>query len=137
MPGLSPCSIPAAGTLERRFRRDSLFCPDELDSLFSYFDTGASGAGPRSKCGQAVRCPLLPLELGLNGGVRMQVPLALWRGVSVQPLCRTLQPACCPLWAGMGWGPKWGPLASMGVPRGLPGGAGTPICSSLSLLLQV
>uniref|UniRef100_A0A8C5SNG2 Arf-GAP with coiled-coil, ANK repeat and PH domain-containing protein n=1 Tax=Laticauda laticaudata TaxID=8630 RepID=A0A8C5SNG2_LATLA len=28
-----------------RFRRDSLFCPDELDSLFSYFDTGA---GPRS-----------------------------------------------------------------------------------------
>uniref|UniRef100_A0A8C2X6H9 Arf-GAP with coiled-coil, ANK repeat and PH domain-containing protein n=1 Tax=Cyclopterus lumpus TaxID=8103 RepID=A0A8C2X6H9_CYCLU len=27
------------------FRRDSLFCPDELDSLFSYFDTGS---GPRS-----------------------------------------------------------------------------------------
>ncbi|TRZ07066.1 hypothetical protein HGM15179_020040, partial [Zosterops borbonicus] len=37
----------AAATLERKFRRDSLFCPDELDSLFSYFDTGA-GAGPRS-----------------------------------------------------------------------------------------
>uniref|UniRef100_A0A8C2TEP6 Arf-GAP with coiled-coil, ANK repeat and PH domain-containing protein n=1 Tax=Coturnix japonica TaxID=93934 RepID=A0A8C2TEP6_COTJA len=34
-------------TLERKFRRDSLFCPDELDSLFSYFDTGA-GSGPRS-----------------------------------------------------------------------------------------
>ncbi|XP_015671536.1 arf-GAP with coiled-coil, ANK repeat and PH domain-containing protein 3 [Protobothrops mucrosquamatus] len=34
-----------AATLERKFRRDSLFCPDELDSLFSYFDTGA---GPRS-----------------------------------------------------------------------------------------
>ncbi|KAM6977512.1 arf-GAP with coiled-coil, ANK repeat and PH domain-containing protein 3-like [Aplochiton taeniatus] len=28
-----------------KFRRDSLFCPDELDSLFSYFDTGS---GPRS-----------------------------------------------------------------------------------------
>ncbi|XP_031423664.1 arf-GAP with coiled-coil, ANK repeat and PH domain-containing protein 3b isoform X2 [Clupea harengus] len=28
-----------------KFRRDSLFCPDELDSLFSYFD---NGAGPRS-----------------------------------------------------------------------------------------
>uniref|UniRef100_A0A671TZQ8 Arf-GAP with coiled-coil, ANK repeat and PH domain-containing protein n=1 Tax=Sparus aurata TaxID=8175 RepID=A0A671TZQ8_SPAAU len=28
------------------FRRESLFCPDELDSLFSYFDTGS---GPRSK----------------------------------------------------------------------------------------
>uniref|UniRef100_A0A672NTA1 Arf-GAP with coiled-coil, ANK repeat and PH domain-containing protein n=1 Tax=Sinocyclocheilus grahami TaxID=75366 RepID=A0A672NTA1_SINGR len=27
------------------FRRESLFCPDELDSLFSYFDTGS---GPRS-----------------------------------------------------------------------------------------
>ncbi|XP_032935336.1 arf-GAP with coiled-coil, ANK repeat and PH domain-containing protein 3 isoform X2 [Catharus ustulatus] len=35
----------AAAALERKFRRDSLFCPDELDSLFSYFDTGA---GPRS-----------------------------------------------------------------------------------------
>lgn len=34
--------------MERKFRRDSLFCPDELDSLFSYFDTGAAGAGPRS-----------------------------------------------------------------------------------------
>uniref|UniRef100_A0A8C5WY67 Arf-GAP with coiled-coil, ANK repeat and PH domain-containing protein n=1 Tax=Laticauda laticaudata TaxID=8630 RepID=A0A8C5WY67_LATLA len=38
-------------TLERKFRRDSLFCPDELDSLFSYFDTGA---GPRSKCGRLI-----------------------------------------------------------------------------------
>uniref|UniRef100_A0A8B9LJ47 Arf-GAP with coiled-coil, ANK repeat and PH domain-containing protein n=1 Tax=Astyanax mexicanus TaxID=7994 RepID=A0A8B9LJ47_ASTMX len=27
-----------------KFRRESLFCPDELDSLFSYFDTGS---GPR------------------------------------------------------------------------------------------
>uniref|UniRef100_A0A4W4DWK2 Arf-GAP with coiled-coil, ANK repeat and PH domain-containing protein n=1 Tax=Electrophorus electricus TaxID=8005 RepID=A0A4W4DWK2_ELEEL len=35
----------AAAALERKFRRDSLFCPDELDSLFSYFDTGS---GPRS-----------------------------------------------------------------------------------------
>lgn len=34
--------------MERKFRRDSLFCPDELDSLFSYFDAGAAGAGPRS-----------------------------------------------------------------------------------------
>uniref|UniRef100_A0A9J8DLX4 Arf-GAP with coiled-coil, ANK repeat and PH domain-containing protein n=1 Tax=Cyprinus carpio carpio TaxID=630221 RepID=A0A9J8DLX4_CYPCA len=29
----------------RKFRRESLFCPDELDTLFSYFDTGS---GPRS-----------------------------------------------------------------------------------------
>ncbi|XP_053542180.1 arf-GAP with coiled-coil, ANK repeat and PH domain-containing protein 3 isoform X3 [Ictalurus punctatus] len=40
----SLCS--AASALERKFRRDSLFCPDELDSLFSYFDTSS---GPR-KC---------------------------------------------------------------------------------------
>uniref|UniRef100_A0A8D3DUW5 Arf-GAP with coiled-coil, ANK repeat and PH domain-containing protein n=1 Tax=Scophthalmus maximus TaxID=52904 RepID=A0A8D3DUW5_SCOMX len=33
-------------TAAAKFRRDSLFCPDELDSLFSYFDTGS---GPRSK----------------------------------------------------------------------------------------
>uniref|UniRef100_A0A8C5HS32 Arf-GAP with coiled-coil, ANK repeat and PH domain-containing protein n=1 Tax=Gouania willdenowi TaxID=441366 RepID=A0A8C5HS32_GOUWI len=33
------------GTAAAKFRRDSLFCPDELDSLFSYFDTGS---GPRS-----------------------------------------------------------------------------------------
>uniref|UniRef100_A0A4W5RT81 Arf-GAP with coiled-coil, ANK repeat and PH domain-containing protein n=1 Tax=Hucho hucho TaxID=62062 RepID=A0A4W5RT81_9TELE len=35
----------AASALERKFRRESLFCPDELDNLFSYFDTGS---GPRS-----------------------------------------------------------------------------------------
>ncbi|KFW11449.1 Arf-GAP with coiled-coil, ANK repeat and PH domain-containing protein 3, partial [Eurypyga helias] len=43
----SPAMFSSAATLERKFRRDSLFCPDELDSLFSYFDTGA-GSGPRS-----------------------------------------------------------------------------------------
>ncbi|KAM8796293.1 arf-GAP with coiled-coil, ANK repeat and PH domain-containing protein 3 [Eudromia elegans] len=43
----SPATLSSAATLERKFRRDSLFCPDELDSLFSYFDTGA-GSGPRS-----------------------------------------------------------------------------------------
>lgn len=42
-------SPPPVGAVERRFRRDSLFCPDELDSLFSYFDAGAAAAGPRSK----------------------------------------------------------------------------------------
>lgn len=44
-----PGYCPAAGSVEPRFRRDSLFCPDELDSLFSYFDAGAAAAGPRSK----------------------------------------------------------------------------------------
>lgn len=44
-----PGYCPAAGSMEPRFRRDSLFCPDELDSLFSYFDAGAAAAGPRSK----------------------------------------------------------------------------------------
>lgn len=38
--------ISATAALERKFHRDSLFCPDELDSLFSYFDTGS---GPRSE----------------------------------------------------------------------------------------
>ncbi|XP_067873396.1 arf-GAP with coiled-coil, ANK repeat and PH domain-containing protein 3 isoform X2 [Heterodontus francisci] len=42
---MSPATFAAAAALERKFRRDSLFCPDELDSLFSYFDTTA---GPRS-----------------------------------------------------------------------------------------
>ncbi|XP_042199556.1 arf-GAP with coiled-coil, ANK repeat and PH domain-containing protein 3 isoform X2 [Callorhinchus milii] len=42
----SPATLASAAALERKFRRDSLFCPDELDSLFSYFDTTA--AGPRS-----------------------------------------------------------------------------------------
>ncbi|XP_048872009.1 arf-GAP with coiled-coil, ANK repeat and PH domain-containing protein 3 isoform X3 [Brienomyrus brachyistius] len=42
----SPATLSSvAAALERKFRRDSLFCPDELDSLFSYFDTGS---GPRS-----------------------------------------------------------------------------------------
>uniref|UniRef100_A0A3P8U8J8 Arf-GAP with coiled-coil, ANK repeat and PH domain-containing protein n=1 Tax=Amphiprion percula TaxID=161767 RepID=A0A3P8U8J8_AMPPE len=41
-PGSTSPSTLSSGT---SFRRESLFCPDELDSLFSYFDTGS---GPRS-----------------------------------------------------------------------------------------
>uniref|UniRef100_A0A8C0KGV1 Arf-GAP with coiled-coil, ANK repeat and PH domain-containing protein n=1 Tax=Canis lupus dingo TaxID=286419 RepID=A0A8C0KGV1_CANLU len=43
----SVAALSSAGAGERKFRRDSLFCPDELDSLFSYFDAGAAAAGPR------------------------------------------------------------------------------------------
>uniref|UniRef100_A0A3B4Y2V0 Arf-GAP with coiled-coil, ANK repeat and PH domain-containing protein n=1 Tax=Seriola lalandi dorsalis TaxID=1841481 RepID=A0A3B4Y2V0_SERLL len=43
-PGSTSPSTLSSGTAAK-FRRDSLFCPDELDSLFSYFDTGS---GPRS-----------------------------------------------------------------------------------------
>ncbi|XP_074537285.1 arf-GAP with coiled-coil, ANK repeat and PH domain-containing protein 3-like isoform X2 [Halichoeres trimaculatus] len=49
----SPSTLSAAA----KFRRDSLFCPDELDSLFSYFDTGS---GPRSPAG-------LSSDSGLGG----------------------------------------------------------------------
>ncbi|KAM6981151.1 arf-GAP with coiled-coil, ANK repeat and PH domain-containing protein 3-like isoform 2-T2 [Aplochiton taeniatus] len=41
----SPGNLSAAAAA--KFRRDSLFCPDELDNLFSYFDNGP-GSGPRS-----------------------------------------------------------------------------------------
>uniref|UniRef100_A0A4W5RTB2 Arf-GAP with coiled-coil, ANK repeat and PH domain-containing protein n=1 Tax=Hucho hucho TaxID=62062 RepID=A0A4W5RTB2_9TELE len=41
----SPATLSSGTPLERKFRRESLFCPDELDNLFSYFDTGS---GPRS-----------------------------------------------------------------------------------------
>ncbi|KAF5895897.1 arf-GAP with coiled-coil, ANK repeat and PH domain-containing protein 3-like isoform X2, partial [Clarias magur] len=41
---VSPANLSAAAAAAK-FRRESLFCPDELDSLFSYFDTGS---GPRS-----------------------------------------------------------------------------------------
>ncbi|XP_041655101.1 arf-GAP with coiled-coil, ANK repeat and PH domain-containing protein 3-like isoform X2 [Cheilinus undulatus] len=50
----SPSTLSAAAA---KFRRDSLFCPDELDSLFSYFDTGS---GPRSPAG-------LSSDSGLGG----------------------------------------------------------------------
>ncbi|XP_028849834.1 arf-GAP with coiled-coil, ANK repeat and PH domain-containing protein 3-like isoform X4 [Denticeps clupeoides] len=54
----SPATLSsAAAALERKFRRESLFCPDELDSLFSYFDTGS---GPRSPAG-------LSSDSGLGG----------------------------------------------------------------------
>ncbi|KAK4809669.1 hypothetical protein QYF61_002566 [Mycteria americana] len=53
----SPAMLSSAATLERKFRRDSLFCPDELDSLFSYFDTGA-GSGPRSASHISMQHPL-------------------------------------------------------------------------------
>ncbi|XP_019514030.1 PREDICTED: arf-GAP with coiled-coil, ANK repeat and PH domain-containing protein 3 isoform X4 [Hipposideros armiger] len=46
-PVLPSVAALCSGAVERRFRRDSLFCPDELDSLFSYFDAGAAAAGPR------------------------------------------------------------------------------------------
>uniref|UniRef100_A0A3Q2P1K9 Arf-GAP with coiled-coil, ANK repeat and PH domain-containing protein n=1 Tax=Fundulus heteroclitus TaxID=8078 RepID=A0A3Q2P1K9_FUNHE len=51
----SPANLTAAAAA--KFRRDSLFCPDELDSLFSYFDTGS---GPRSPAG-------LSSDSGLGG----------------------------------------------------------------------
>lgn len=47
-PVLPAVAALSSGAGERRFRRDSLFCPDELHSLFSYFDAGAAAAGPRS-----------------------------------------------------------------------------------------
>ncbi|XP_068997787.1 arf-GAP with coiled-coil, ANK repeat and PH domain-containing protein 3 isoform X2 [Embiotoca jacksoni] len=49
----SPSTLSSAA----KFRRESLFCPDELDSLFSYFDTGS---GPRSPAG-------LSSDSGLGG----------------------------------------------------------------------
>ncbi|XP_029291584.1 arf-GAP with coiled-coil, ANK repeat and PH domain-containing protein 3-like isoform X1 [Cottoperca gobio] len=51
---ISPSTLSSAAA---KFRRDSLFCPDELDSLFSYFDTGS---GPRSPAG-------LSSDSGLGG----------------------------------------------------------------------
>ncbi|XP_035501441.2 arf-GAP with coiled-coil, ANK repeat and PH domain-containing protein 3 isoform X1 [Scophthalmus maximus] len=51
---ISPSTLSAAAA---KFRRDSLFCPDELDNLFSYFDTGS---GPRSPAG-------LSSDSGLGG----------------------------------------------------------------------
>ncbi|XP_018083371.1 arf-GAP with coiled-coil, ANK repeat and PH domain-containing protein 3 isoform X4 [Xenopus laevis] len=56
MGSASPAMLSSA-KMERKFRRDSLFCPDELDSLFSYFDTGS---GPRSPAG-------LSSDSGLGG----------------------------------------------------------------------
>ncbi|KAM4571434.1 arf-GAP with coiled-coil, ANK repeat and PH domain-containing protein 3 [Fundulus diaphanus] len=41
----SPSALSIGKSTAAKFRRESLFCPDELDSLFSYFD---NGSGPRS-----------------------------------------------------------------------------------------
>ncbi|CAM9753912.1 unnamed protein product [Lampetra fluviatilis] len=46
-PGSSRAPSSTVAALEKQFRRDSLFCPDELDSLFSYFDNAAAGGGAR------------------------------------------------------------------------------------------
>ncbi|XP_066126812.1 arf-GAP with coiled-coil, ANK repeat and PH domain-containing protein 3 isoform X2 [Saccopteryx bilineata] len=59
-PVLPSVAALSSGAVERRFRRDSLFCPDELDSLFSYFDAGAAAAGPRNPAG-------LSSDSGLGG----------------------------------------------------------------------
>ncbi|XP_039611678.1 arf-GAP with coiled-coil, ANK repeat and PH domain-containing protein 3 isoform X3 [Polypterus senegalus] len=65
-----PASISSA-VLERKFRRDSLFCPDELDSLFSYFDTGS---GPRSPAG-------LSSDSGLGGSTDGSTDIPLFGSV--------------------------------------------------------
>ncbi|XP_018083368.1 arf-GAP with coiled-coil, ANK repeat and PH domain-containing protein 3 isoform X2 [Xenopus laevis] len=66
MGSASPAMLSSA-KMERKFRRDSLFCPDELDSLFSYFDTGS---GPRS-------VNLLPAQHPL--------PAVPWTGSGAEP----------------------------------------------------
>ncbi|XP_072012119.1 arf-GAP with coiled-coil, ANK repeat and PH domain-containing protein 3 isoform X5 [Engystomops pustulosus] len=63
----SPAMLSSAAKFERKFRRDSLFCPDELDSLFSYFDTGS---GPRSANQLPAQHPL---------------PAAPWTGSGAEP----------------------------------------------------
>ncbi|GAA6087769.1 arf-GAP with coiled-coil, ANK repeat and PH domain-containing protein 2 isoform X4, partial [Tachysurus ichikawai] len=40
-PKIRPTSNTSAPLIGQEARRDSLFCPDELDSLFSYFDTSS------------------------------------------------------------------------------------------------
>ncbi|RLV82427.1 hypothetical protein DV515_00016659, partial [Chloebia gouldiae] len=64
--GAAAALASAAATLERKFRRDSLFCPDELDSLFSYFDTGA-GSGPRTFSLTSVRGAVARKGSGCSG----------------------------------------------------------------------
>uniref|UniRef100_A0AAX7SER3 Arf-GAP with coiled-coil, ANK repeat and PH domain-containing protein n=1 Tax=Astatotilapia calliptera TaxID=8154 RepID=A0AAX7SER3_ASTCA len=59
----APNKAPAAA----KFRRDSLFCPDELDSLFSYFDTGS---GPRSK--STTQCVDTESEESSSGEVEIE-----------------------------------------------------------------
>ncbi|KAM9299140.1 arf-GAP with coiled-coil, ANK repeat and PH domain-containing protein 3 [Gastrophryne carolinensis] len=63
----SPAMLSSAAKFERKFRRDSLFCPDELDSLFSYFDTGS---GTRSANQLPAQHPL---------------PAAPWTGSGAEP----------------------------------------------------
>ncbi|KAI1882600.1 hypothetical protein AGOR_G00236550 [Albula goreensis] len=47
-PNLRPASNASAAVGSEETRRDSLFCPDELDSLFSYFDTSSKLRSIRS-----------------------------------------------------------------------------------------
>ncbi|XP_067329113.1 LOW QUALITY PROTEIN: arf-GAP with coiled-coil, ANK repeat and PH domain-containing protein 3 [Anolis sagrei] len=47
----SPAAHSSAARWKRKFRRDSLFCPDELDSLFSYFRHGSWSRATHSDSG--------------------------------------------------------------------------------------
>lgn len=72
-----------------KFRRDSLFCPDELDSLFSYFDTGS---GPRSK---STTLSLMHLRYSRFSAVRTLTIYLLcqwWRGClrEFYSMCRVI-----------------------------------------------
>lgn len=102
--------LPAAGAGERKFRRDSLFCPDELDSLFSYFDAGAAAAGPRSKCCED-SSTLLPTAFGpsqgSSAGARHGSPVRWLSVASQSPLLGDWRDWCS-LQGGQGWGESGG-----------------------------
>lgn len=48
---LLTCMSPVAAVNSDEARRESLFCPDELDSLFSYFDTSSKLRSSKYCCG--------------------------------------------------------------------------------------
>lgn len=53
---LLTCMSPVVGVNSDKSRRDSLFCPDELDSLFSYFDNSSKLRSSKYRCSRSSSC---------------------------------------------------------------------------------
>uniref|UniRef100_A0A8C7NFP5 Arf-GAP with coiled-coil, ANK repeat and PH domain-containing protein n=1 Tax=Oncorhynchus mykiss TaxID=8022 RepID=A0A8C7NFP5_ONCMY len=86
----SNASSQSAATKGLEARRDSLFCPDELDSLFSYFDTSAKLRS--SKYGSVLRSADSGIQNSADGSREMLVTIPSTNSLAEAGKTHTHQP---------------------------------------------
>uniref|UniRef100_A0A4W5NHW8 Arf-GAP with coiled-coil, ANK repeat and PH domain-containing protein n=1 Tax=Hucho hucho TaxID=62062 RepID=A0A4W5NHW8_9TELE len=89
-PKLRPASNASTATKGLEARRDSLFCPDELDSLFSYFDTSAKLRS--SKYGSVLRSADSGIQNSADGSREMLATIPFTNSLAEAGKTHTHQP---------------------------------------------